>query len=47
MTVLLWSEVFEDGIVTAAVWRDAGALVVLRTTGGGGNMLLNKVGARY
>ena len=47
MTVLLWSAVFEDGIVTAAVWRDADALEALRTTGGGGNTLLNKVGARY
>ena len=38
---------FEDGIATAAVWRDADALEALHTTGGGGNTLLNKVGAKY
>ena len=36
---------FEDRIVTAAGRRDVYALVALRTTGGGGNMSLSKVGA--
>ena len=30
--VLLWPAVFENGIATAAVWRDVDALVALRTT---------------
>ena len=43
--VLLWPEVFEDGIATTVVWRNVIALVALRTAGGGGNMLLSSVGA--
>ena len=43
--VLLWPAVFEGGIAKAAVWRYVDALVALRTTGGGGNMLLSSDGA--
>ena len=43
--VLLWPAVFEDGIATLAVWRVVDALVALRTTGRGSNMLLSSVGA--
>ena len=42
-TVLLWSAVFEDGIATAAVWRDAGAMEAIRTTASSVNMFKNRV----
>ena len=36
---------FENVIARAAAWLDVDALVALRTTRGGGNMLLSSVGA--
>ena len=36
---------FEGRLATAAVWSDVDVLVALRTTGGGGYILLSSVGA--
>ena len=36
---------FEDGIAIAAVWRVVDSQVALRSTQGGGNMPLSRVGA--